>query len=202
MNNLLRFLRKTAVPLIVVIIYLVLFFTIRINLREKQMAETPEIFIMVDVEEFAAVETEQEEKQKKPEEDVAEIPPQDSVSEDVIETDREVVEVEGASEYVEEIEYLPQHKISVAPVFPAEQIRENIQYPILANKQKIEGVVVLELYIDKTGKIRDMKVLKEPGYGLGDAAMKALEGIHCEPARANGQAVAVRFRYPIRFTLK
>ncbi|MBN1648544.1 MAG: energy transducer TonB [Spirochaetales bacterium] len=194
--------RKTVVPVLVIIVYFVLFFTIRINLREKEIAETPDIFKMVDVEVFVPVQPEAEEEKKKPEEETVEVAPQDSVAEQVIETDRDVVEREGAAGYIEEIEYLPQHKVSVAPVMPSAQILENIEYPVLANRQRIEGVVYLELYIDKTGRIRDVIILKDPGYGLGKAAVRALEGIVCEPAMANGQAVAVRYRYPIRFTLK
>jgi periplasmic protein TonB len=195
--------KRSVIPFFVLVIYAVLFFTIRINLHEKELAETPEIFKMVDVEEYIAVQPEQEEQKEEPKkEDTVEIAPQDSVTEDVIETNQEIVETEGAAGYQEEIVYLPQHKISVAPVLPTEQIRDNIVYPVLANKQRIEGVVYLELYIDNTGRIRNVSILKDPGYGLAEAAIAALDGIVSEPAMANGVPVAVRYRYAIRFTLK
>jgi protein TonB len=85
---------------------------------------------------------------------------------------------------------------------PAEEIRKRIKYPPLANRQKIEAVVFLELYIDKNGDIRNIVVLKDPGYGFAEAAVEALEGMKVEPAEANGIPVAVRYRYPIRFKLK
>ena len=75
-------------------------------------------------------------------------------------------------------------------------------YPPLAQRQKIEGVVFLELYIDRYGEIRNIVVLKDPGYGLAEAALHALDGLTVTPAEANGEPVAVRFRYPIRFRIK
>ena len=116
-------------------------------------------------------------------------------SENIQETEKEVVEVE------EEIDYVPQHKISVVPEIPTKQILSKIEYPKMAMKQGIEGVVYLELFIDEYGNIRRINVLKDPGYGFADAAVAALEGITCKPAMMNDKPVAVRFRYPVRFVL-
>ncbi len=151
--------------------------------------KTAEIFKLVDVEEFVP-------------------PPPPPViekkevvinsvksSENIQETEKEVVEVE------EEIDYVPQHKISVVPEIPTKQILSKIEYPKMAMKQGIEGVVYLELFIDEYGNIRRVNVLKDPGYGFADAAVAALEGITCKPALMNDKPVAVRFRYPVRFVL-
>ena len=116
-------------------------------------------------------------------------------SEHIQETEKEVVEVE------EEIDYVPQHKISVVPEIPTKTILSKIEYPKMAMKQGIEGVVYLELFIDESGNIRRINVLKDPGYGFAEAAVAALEGITCKPAMMNDKPVAVRFRYPVRFVL-
>lgn len=116
-------------------------------------------------------------------------------SENIQETEKEVVEVE------EEIDYVPQHKISVVPEIPTKTILSKIEYPKMAMKQGIEGVVYLELFIDESGNIRRINVLKDPGYGFAEAAVAALEGITCKPAMMNDKPVAVRFRYPVRFVL-
>ena len=71
----------------------------------------------------------------------------------------------------------------------------------MAMKQGIEGVVYLELFIDEAGNIRQVNVLKDPGYGFAEAAVQALDGIVCKPALMNDKPVAVRFRYPVRFVL-
>ncbi|MBN2531484.1 MAG: TonB family protein [Spirochaetales bacterium] len=196
--------RKLVIPVFVVILHLVLILTITISVEESRKQADTTIFKMVDVEEYIPPvdpEPEKEEKKEIKREDVVEVPSQPDIAEIIIQTEKEVVETENASDPME-IEYLPQHKISVPPVFPTEQILAKVKYPVLANKQRIEGVVYLELYIDKYGIIRKIVVLKDPGYGLARAAIEALEGITCEPAKANGVPVAVRFRYPIRFKLK
>jgi protein TonB len=116
-------------------------------------------------------------------------------SENIQETEKEVLEVE------EEIEYVAQHKISVVPEIPTKEILSKIEYPKMAMKQGIEGVVYLELFIDENGNIRRVNVLKDPGYGFAEAATAALDGIVCKPALMNDKPVAVRFRYPVRFVL-
>ena len=167
-------------------------------LTGSQDKRVNEIFKMVDIEEYIPPPPEEKKEEKKVEEvkkeEVVEINRQDAIAEDVIETDKEVKEVE--------IEYLPQHKITDVPVLPTDEIKSKMVYPPLANKQGIEGIVYLELFIDQFGTIKKIEVLKDPGYGFADAALKALEGIKVKPAMSNGVPVAVRFRYPIRFTLK
>lgn len=101
-----------------------------------------------------------------------------------------------------EPDYLPQFKITAVPVVPAKSVLAKIAYPPLAAKQGIEATVYLELFIDSAGKIRKVTVLKDPGYGFADAAVTALAGLICSPAMMDDKAVAVRFRYPVRFTLK
>ena len=116
-------------------------------------------------------------------------------AENIIETKEEVQEERP------EIEYLPQHKISSVPIIPSREVLSRIVYPPMALKQGIEAVVYLELYIDSAGLIKKIKVLKDPGHGFAEAAVKALEGISCIPANANGKNCAVKYRYPVKFTL-
>ena len=101
-----------------------------------------------------------------------------------------------------EPDYVPQYEITDVPVIPVAQVLSRIEYPPLAARQGIEATVYVELYIDSHGAIRKVVVLKDPGYGFAEAAVKALQGVMTTPARANGRPVAVRFRYPIRFKLK
>lgn len=130
---------------------------------------------------------------------------QPEASDKIQETDDTVIEGNSNSaETVQEAEpdYLPQHKISIIPGIPAKEILSRINYPPIALKQGIEGVVYLELFIDDKGRIRKINVLKDPGYGFAQAAIAAVDGLLCTPALVNGKPVAVRFRYPVRFSLK
>jgi protein TonB len=131
----------------------------------------------------------------------------EAVAETMVETEEvpEQTIVETAPVYREEtIEYLPMNRISVLPVFPEDQIRRNTVYPPIALRSGIEGVVYLELFIDREGTIRQINILREnpTGRGFGEAAVNAFKGVGCKPAESNGQPVAVRFRYSIKFTIR
>lgn len=164
-----------------------------INNVAPEEEKTAEIFKLVDVEEFVPPPPPPPVIQKR-EVVVNSV----KASENIQETEKEVVEVEEAPE---EIDYIPQHKISVVPEIPTKQILSKIEYPKMAMKQGIEGVVYLELFIDEAGNIRHINVLKDPGYGFAEAAIAALDGVTCKPALMNDKPVAVRFRYPVRFVL-
>jgi len=101
-------------------------------------------------------------------------------------------------------DYLPMHRISVLPVFSEHDIMRDIVYPPIALRSGIEGIVYLELFIDKEGVVRRITVLREnpPDRGFGEAAVKAFTNRRGEPARANGEAVAVRYRYQLSFKIK
>jgi protein TonB len=100
--------------------------------------------------------------------------------------------------------YLPMHLISVRPVFIEDDIMADLIYPPIALRSGIEGRVILDLSIDRTGVVRKVVILlEEPeGRGFGEAAVKVFMGRRGEPAMANGEAVACHFRYPLKFQLK
>jgi protein TonB len=136
------------------------------------------------------------------------------VAETIIEAEETPVEVAAAPEafiasetpstarYTEE--YLPQNQVSILPRLDEKEIRSKLIYPSIALRSGLEGTVYLELYIDREGQVRRIVVLKEnpPDRGFGEAAVKAFEGLRGKPAEANGKAVAVRYRYPVRFQIK
>lgn len=181
---------------LVIAIHIIVLVCVRFSIKEAALEEEidAEIFKLVDVEEFVPPPPPPPVIEKK-EVVVNSV----KASETIQETEKEVVEVE--EEVPVEIEYVPQHKISVVPEIPTKAILSKIEYPKMAMKQGIEGVVYLELFIDEAGNIRKVNVLKDPGYGFAEAAIAALDGIICKPALMNEKPVAVRFRYPIRFML-
>jgi protein TonB len=96
------------------------------------------------------------------------------------------------------------HKVSQPPVFSEEDILKSLVYPPIAQRSGLEGMVYLEIFIDSRGLVQRVDILKEnpENSGFGEAAAKAFRGRTCTPAFANGAAVAVRYRYPVRFKLK
>jgi protein TonB len=135
----------------------------------------------------------------------------EAIAETMIETDLVPDEIITVSQAVtmpaareEAVEYLAMSKISVLPKFDEEKIRRATVYPAIALRSNIEGTVYLELFVDARGDIREIQILRESpeGRGFGEAAVNAFRGISGEPAQSNGRAVAVRYRYPVRFTIK
>jgi protein TonB len=101
-------------------------------------------------------------------------------------------------------DYLPQSKISVPPQFDTRELQNRTIYPPIARRSGIEGSVILELFIDNHGVVRNIVVLRETpdGRGFAEAAIRAFQGMRAVPAQANGEDVAVRYRWPVRFSLK
>jgi protein TonB len=78
------------------------------------------------------------------------------------------------------------------------------EYPPLARQAGIEGVVFLEVLVDKNGEVRDARITKPSGAGAGfeEEAIKAAYQTKWKPAISNNQPVAVRVTYPVHFKLK
>ena len=130
----------------------------------------------------------------------------ESVAESMIEADvitPPIIGYTAPAPVPDQIVYLQQHMISVLPVLPEDQIVRATVYPPIAQRSNIEGMVYLELFIDRQGNIRDVKIMKETplNRGFGEAAVNALKGIRGKPAEANGEPVAVRYRYIFNFKL-
>jgi periplasmic protein TonB len=77
-----------------------------------------------------------------------------------------------------------------------------IPYPEEAKKAGIEGPVIMELLIDAAGKVRQVSLIKGPGFGLNEAALEAIKNFQFRPAQIKDQAVAVKIRYTYRFVLE
>lgn len=164
----------------------ILFFSVKQKEEEIETIDfsQADVFKLVDVQEYTKPEPESNEI----------VVQQPKASERVLVTEKKVKDFDESA-------FLPQHKISSVPVIPIREVLSKIEYPPMALRQGIEAVVYLELFIDSKGAIKNIKVLKDPGHGFAEAAMAALKGIVCVPANANGKNVAVRYRYPIKFTL-
>ncbi|MCL2070427.1 MAG: energy transducer TonB [Treponema sp.] len=176
----------------VTILHIVLILTMTFNVGGGRWQEEPVagIIRLLDLEEYQPAPPPPLEEQ---------ILTRDTIAQQMLESDE--IPASAADEY---IDYLPQHRISVMPGLPEAEIRSAIVYPPVAQRSSIEGIVFLELLIDSQGNIRNIQVLREdpPNWGFGQAAINALRGIRVRPAQADGAAVAVRFRFPIRFTLR
>jgi len=75
-------------------------------------------------------------------------------------------------------------------------------YPAEAEKQKLEGNVVLQLDIDAEGRVASATVVNPAGHGFDEAAVEAAKQFEFAPALRNGKAVPARILYRYAFTIK
>lgn len=76
-------------------------------------------------------------------------------------------------------------------------------YPPLARRLQMQGTVLLRVTIDTGGRPVKVEVLKKAGFGMDDAAVKAVQESTFVPARTgDGQPLTCRALLPIRFVLE
>ena len=76
-------------------------------------------------------------------------------------------------------------------------------YPEIAQEAGIEGTVVVQVFVDKKGRVKDTLVLKGiPNTGLDEAAMEAIRKTRFRPAKQRERAVGVWISIPVNFKLK
>ncbi|MCL2271231.1 MAG: energy transducer TonB [Treponema sp.] len=134
------------------------------------------------------------------------IPMEDEVAEIITETDAPPVQevtVSGALNISEFEDYLPNHMVSFSPHFEVNSILSDLVYPPLALRTGIEGRVLLELFVDRTGTVQNAVIIREepPNRGFGESAVRTFLGRKGTPAYANGEPVACRYRYPLMFRI-
>lgn len=97
-----------------------------------------------------------------------------------------------------------------APVYASNEVDEAAQvlhqvapeYPRVARKQKIEGVVTVQFIISAAGTIHSLQVLSSPSDLLSRAVREAVEQWHFKPAQIEGERVRQRAKISLNFNLK
>lgn len=82
-------------------------------------------------------------------------------------------------------------------------ISANLKYPSEAIDAKAEGVALIGFVVMKDGSLESLEILEDPGYGMGDAALKAVKKSSKQwiPGKDKGTAVNVQMRVPVPFVL-
>lgn len=108
-------------------------------------------------------------------------------------------------EYVKEEVY---RAVEQMPVFPGGEaalmkwVNNNIQYPPEAKKYSVEGRVVVQFVVTKTGTIGEVKVVRSLDPDLDKEAVRVCKTLpQFRPGRFKGKAVNVWYTLPIQFKL-
>jgi protein TonB len=79
-------------------------------------------------------------------------------------------------------------------------IRKNLVYPELARENKIRGEVVLQVTIDKDGKIKAINVTSSLGYGCDKEAIRLLKaGPDWNPGLGDGKPIEATTEVKVKF---
>lgn len=79
---------------------------------------------------------------------------------------------------------------------------KSIRYPDIAKKAGISGRVYVMAFIDESGNVNDVQVIKGIGGGCDEAAVEAIKKTKFIPGKNKGQAVKVKLSLPINFQLQ
>ena len=81
-------------------------------------------------------------------------------------------------------------------------LKDHIKYPPKAAKKRIQGRVEVAFWIDKSGKVHDVKVVDSVDKDLDKEAVRVCKLLpDFIPATVNGEPVEVLFKLPIRFKI-
>ena len=127
--------------------------------------------------------------------------------------DRNVVREHKDEIVVEEKKPVEENKVFTAveqmPQFPGgesalmQYISKNIKYPPVAMENGIQGRVVVQFVVTKTGKIGEVKIARGKDPDLDKEAMRVVKSLpDFIPGKMNGQAVNVWYTLPVTFKLQ
>ena len=83
----------------------------------------------------------------------------------------------------------------------------NLKYPAIARENGMEGTAVIRFVVETDGSISDASILRAPGAGLGEEALRVVnlfrqKNIVWTPGKQGGRAVRVQFNLPVKFKLE
>ena len=82
-------------------------------------------------------------------------------------------------------------------------LRDNIKYPVIAAENGIEGRVIVQFVVSKTGSISDVRVARGVDPSLDKEAVRVVSSMpNWTPGKQNGTSVNVRYTLPVTFKLQ
>ncbi len=127
----------------------------------------------------------------------------------VTRTLKEEVVVEKKEEKPKEVKEEVFRSVEQMPQFPGGEaalmkyLQSHINYPPMAAENNVQGRVVVQFVVDKTGKVGEVKVVRSVDKDLDKEAVRVCKSLpKFTPGRQNGQAVSVWYTLPVTFKLQ
>jgi periplasmic protein TonB len=93
--------------------------------------------------------------------------------------------------------------VEVREAVPVYRINPAPEYPSLARRRGYEGTVVIEAFVDREGRVQDLRLYQSSGHEVLDrAAMQAVKGWLFEPARRGRDKIEMWVKVPLSFRLE
>ncbi len=103
------------------------------------------------------------------------------------------------------LEAYEQHK-ACADRAMLEFIYAQLTYPKKARRREIQGMAVVSFVVERDGSLTSAEVLRDPGGGTGDEALRVVQLMmdqpNWSPGIQDGEPVRVQFNLPIQFSLE
>jgi protein TonB len=92
---------------------------------------------------------------------------------------------------------------SIREATPAYRANPSPEYPAIARRRGYEGTVLVEVLVNRDGRVEDLRLSQSSGYPVLDqAAMTSMRGWLFEPATIDEKKVEMWVKVPVRFHLK
>ena len=99
------------------------------------------------------------------------------------------------------VEQMPQFPGGEAALM--KYLQSHINYPPMAAEMNVQGKVIVQFVVDKTGKVGEVKVVRSVDKELDREAARVCKSLpKFTPGRQNGQAVSVWYTLPVNFRLQ
>ena len=123
-----------------------------------------------------------------------------AVNEVVVEDKKPVVEAKP-EEIFKSVEQMPQFPGGEAALMKF--LSSHINYPPMAAENNVQGKVIVQFVVDKTGKVGEVKVVRNVDKDLDNEAIRVCKALpKFTPGRQNGRPVSVWYTLPIQFKLQ
>lgn len=126
---------------------------------------------------------------------------------DLIPDADETAKIQESAEPIEPLATKPGEGVNqsgtVQTAYPRYQLNTPPVYPRLARKRGREGTVILQVMVNRDGRVDDLTVETSSGFGqLDRAAISAVKKWHFEPGKHGKERVGMWVKVPVTFNLK